>query len=162
MFTTLECSTVESVCETDGIVVQTISESHDTASDRWIYQMEASFEPGSGVQLVQNISPTTYEVHVEAGRIGLTASAPVDCSGSCTLTAGDQGSVSRGPETTRISVPPGTEVILGPGDTAIFEEDQLEATHTYRNAGPDPARLRSTVSSPTPDEECKGRCFTTV
>ena len=119
---TLDCPISDDPCEPDGVVIRIVEERQIVDSGPWFYQMDTTIEPGSGIRVEQNLAWSTYEVHVEAGTIALTASVPVECSGSCTMASGSQParSGSGGTEATSIPVLPDTEVLLGPGDSATF------------------------------------------
>jgi hypothetical protein len=98
-------------------------------------------------------------VRVEEGTVGLTASVPVTCFGRCDLIS--PGNITTDPYGfDTVQLPPETEVLLAAGDVALFEDDDADATHVYRNAGIGTARFMSTVTNPTAHKgRCGGRCF---
>ena len=156
-------------CERGGLSAAVLAS--DQSEGWWWAIFRATLTPGSTIVVAGQLLPTNFTVSVEEGTLGLTAQVPVICTGSC-VTAGvsnDTSAATPGSasEQAQTVVPAGTEVLLGPGDTAVFSEP-IDVGHVYRNAGSGEVRFVSTVSGP-PDAAngvfqgiCYGRCLSPV
>ena len=147
------CDPSGSTCEADGISVETVATG--VSGEWWWAVFRATLAPGATIEVAGQDLITSFTVSVEAGTVGLTAEVPVICSGECATASG--AAAAQGP----LLVPAGTELLLAPGDTAVFSEP-VGVGHIYRNAGPDAARFVSTVTGPPTPAECYGRCLSPV
>ena len=155
----LDCPCSEIECSGPGVLVRWVAGAVSKGTGQWTALVQTELEPGAAVRSGPDGASTMYLVRVEAGTVGLTASVPVTCFGGCRLNSSEPRSTDPyGFDTVQLA--PGTEVLLEAGDTALFEDDNADATHIYRNVGNVTARLMTTVTNPTSHKgRCAGRCF---
>jgi hypothetical protein len=153
----LQCDTAEPICRGDGLTAEILVTAESDDGERWWALIRTSFEPGTEVQPFSEVYPTNYVLYVEAGTLALTADVPVTCIGVCAMQAPAATGTPMSRSPSAVVIPAGREVLLGAGDSAVFEEIN-GARHVYRNAGTVDAQLLSAVFGPDMDD-CKGRCL---